>query len=318
MTSTHAPAGGFIGKLPTRAEYLPVPSWAPAFAELDAWLSSTMEWAAARAGAEWAERFARGAAHGFVFRAPASAPDEVLCGALTPSRDSAGRQFPLALGVPLRLPPEVVGRAELLPFVFETIWSEATRGLLDALETGKAELASDLQLEPAADVAEAAQLYADWAAQLPLAELWALLGPALADPRATLRLLFETLAPLRRVERPETTLSLRLPLGQASGLGLCFWLDLVRRALGWRQTVPNLFWSHDGHNGAVMLHLGGPPKATLAELWMPTGSRDDIADLTITPPRELVDMLPALPATVEGALVSFETCVAVFLETVGS
>ncbi len=310
-------AAGFIGKLPTRAEYLPVPSWAPGFAVFDEWLSSSIEWAAARAGSDWPPTFANGAVYGFVFQARSSAPDEVLCGALAPSRDSAGRQFPLAVGAPLRLPPEVVSQVELLPFVLETVWSESTRLVLDALETGKPELAGDLRLEPAADVEEAARLYADWAAQLPLIELWALLGPALAEPRASLRLLLETLAPLRRVERPETTLSLRLPLGQASGLGLCFWLDLVRRCVGWRQTVPSLFWSHDGNNGAVMLHLGGAPKATLAELWLPTGRREEIADLTLRPAQALVDMLPALPGAVEAALASGATSVAAFLQALG-
>jgi hypothetical protein len=53
----------------------------------------------------------------------------------------------------------------------------------------------------------------------------------------------------------------------------------------------------------------------LAELWMPTGGRDDIADLTMPPPQALVDMLSALPAAVEGALASGETSVAVFLQT---
>jgi type VI secretion system ImpM family protein len=317
MTPAYAHTGGWIGKLPSRAEYLPVPSWAPAFAAFDAWLTTSIEWAAARAGADWTQRFAGGAVHGFVFRSPVAAPDEVLCGALAPSRDSAGRQFPLALAAPLRLPPEVVVRPELLPFLLETVWSEATRALVEALETGNPELAGAIQLEPAADVAEAAGLYAEWAAQLPLAELWALLGPALGDPRATLRLLFETLAPVRQVERPATTLSLRLPLGQASGLGLCFWLDLVRRGLGWQRTVPNLFWSHDGSNGAVMLHLGAAPKATLAELWMPTGGRDEIADLTLPPPRALVDVLPALSAAVEGTLASGDASVAAFLQSLG-
>lgn len=317
MTSATAHAGGWVGKLPSRAEFLPVPSWAPSFAAFDAWLTTSIEWAAARAGTDWSQRFAGGALHGFVFRSPAAAPDEVLCGALAPSRDSAGRQFPLAVGVPLRLAPDVVARAELLPFLLETVWGEATRALLEALETGNTGLAGELQLEPAADMADAAGLYADWAAQLPLAELWTLLGPALADPRPTLRLLFETLAPVRQVERPETTLSLRLPLGQASGLGLCFWLDLVRRSLGWQKTVPNLFWSHDGSNGAVMLHLGAAPKATLAELWMPTGGRDEIADLTLPPPQALVDVLPALPAAVEATLAAGPTSVLAFLQSLG-
>lgn len=124
-------------------------------------------------------------------------------------------------------------------------------------------------------------MYDEWVHTLPVSELWALLGPALANPAATLRLLLEALAPTRGVEQPTTSLALRLPLGIAGGAALCVWLDIVRRSLGWRSTLPSLFWSHDGTTGFALLHLGRPSKTALTELWLPSGSRDEIVDLTV-------------------------------------
>lgn len=314
MMAFRAGCAGVVGKLPSRAEYLPVPASAPGFAAFDAWLTDAAEWAAERAGPNWVERFAQGAMHGFVFREPAAPPDGILCGAVVPSCDSAGRQFPLALAVPLQLSPELLARCELLPFVLEAVWAEATQALAELRAGGlTVDAISSISVNPDMDAAEAADLYGRWAAELPLAELWLLLGPALAKPEATLRLLFEALAPLRGVERPQTTLSLRLPLGVAGGAALCFWLDVVRRCVGWNATVPSLFWSHDGHDGAAVVHLGRPPRDTLAELWLPTGSRDAIADMTVEPAGEVIQACRVLPPSAQALLSAPAVTVSQFL-----
>jgi type VI secretion system ImpM family protein len=281
MTAFVAGRAGAVGKVPWRAEYLAVPAHEPSFAAFDAWLTEATEFAAAR-GPVWTEAFSRGAMHGFAFRSASDAVDSALCGALAPSRDSAGRHFPLALGAPLRMSPELLARPELLPFSLEGLWLEATSGLADLMGASGPDGAATPALSAGhdAELAEAAGLYDSWVGGLPLRELWALLGAALGDPHGTLQLLLETLGPLRGVERPNVALSLRLPLGLAGGAALCFWLDLVRRYVGWESTLPSFFWSHNGSNGAALLHLGRPSKAALAELWMPEGTRDDVADLT--------------------------------------
>lgn len=271
-----------VGKLSSRGEYLPVPSHAPSFAAFDAWLSTAMEWATRAGGPDFPEAFQRGALHGFAFRPDGERGPNLLCGVLSPSRDSAGRLFPLALGVPLQVAPQAAGRPELMPFVLETLWAEAGGLLLDILAappSGSIE-PPVVTAEPDADAEHAAETYDDWAARITLRELWALLGPSLSRPAATLRLLLEAVLPVRGQESAQTTLSLRLPLGAGSGASLCFWLDVVRRHARWQSTLPSFFWSHDGTTGAALLHLGRPPASTLAELWLPSGTRDEIADLT--------------------------------------
>lgn len=320
MTAFAAGRAGAVGKVPWRAEYLPVPSNAPSFAAFDAWLTEATEWAAAGAGPGWPVAFTQGAMHGFIYRAPTDAADTTLCGALAPSRDSAGRLFPLALGAPLRMSPELLARPELLPFSLEGLWAETTAALAALMNEPPAGApgASLLATGQDAEVAEAAQLYDDWVSTLPLAELWALLGPALSNPSATLHMLCETLLPTRGVERPTTTLSLRLPLGLAGGAALCFWLDIVRRYVGWQSTLPSLFWSHDGSNGAALLHLGRPSKGALAELWMPSGKRDDAADLTNPADPAWIDAFSPLPQAMLATLSSPQATVAQLLSAISA
>ena len=319
MTTFIAGCAGAVGKVPWQAEYLPVPTQASSFAAFDAWLTEAIECAVAGGGSYWPDAFARGAMHGFVFRSAAEPADTALCGAITPSRDSAGRPFPLALGASLRMSPQLLARPELLPFSLEGLWAEALGGLVDLMAEAPPESVTPaLNAGHDADVAEAAGLYDDWVASLPLRELWSLLGPALSNPSATLQLLLETLTPIRGIERPQATLSLRLPLGLAGGAALCFWLDIVRRHVGWRNTLPSLFWSHDGDSGAALLHLGRPSKGALAELWMPTGRREDVADLTSPADPALVEVLSPLPPAVLATLREPAAPVAQLLTVLGA
>lgn len=319
MTAFVAGRAGAVGKVPWRAEYLAVPAHDASFAAFDAWLTEATEFAAAR-GSSWSEAFTRGAMHGFVFRSATDPVDSVLCGALAPSRDSAGRLFPLGLGAPLRMSPELLARPELLPFSLEGLWIEATAALADLMGASGPDEAANRALTAGhdADLAEAAGLYDAWVSGLPLRELWALLGPALVNPHATLQLLLETLAPTRGVERPNATLSLRLPLGLAGGAALCFWLDLVRRYVGWESTLPTFFWSHDGNTGAALLHLGKPSKAALAELWMPDGTRDDVADLTRPADPAWAEAFSPLPPAVVATLSLPDAAVAQLLAAISA
>lgn len=319
MTTFVAGSAGAVGKVPSRAEYLPVPGGAPAFAALDTWLSSANDWALRGAGPAWPEAFAQGAMHGFVFRAAGEPADSILAGALAPSHDSAGRLFPLAVAAPLRMASALLTRPELLPFSLEGLWAEATGALAELLRQRGAEAALVPALGAGADaeVSEAAAMYDEWVRTLPLSELWALLGPALANPAATLRLLLEAVLPARGVEQPNTSLTLRLPLGLAGGAALCVWLDIVRRALGWRTTLPCLFWSHDGTTGFALVFLGRPGKTALTELWLPSGSRDEVVDLTVAIELASTEAFSPLPPAVAATLGTPQTTVAHLLAALG-
>ncbi|HEX7668078.1 MAG TPA: hypothetical protein VF395_00775, partial [Polyangiaceae bacterium] len=72
--------------------------------------------------------------------------------------------------------------------------------------------------------------------------------------------------------------SLRLPLGQAGGAAVCFWLSFVHRAARLHDFVPGFFWTHDGQWGHLVLHLGAPPRTTLAQLWLGAPQTDEVHD----------------------------------------
>jgi type VI secretion system ImpM family protein len=294
-----------LGKAAHQAEFLRVQAGAPALAAFDAWLVESMEWALGRGGPHWPEVFARSPIQAFALNLPGHEATRLVAGALAPSADSARRQFPLVVAAPLRVTEPLLAAPRLLPLVLEGLWAQASELLGAILQTGRSDLHALLagkSAAPSVSADEARALYAEWAAELPLVELWALLGPPLDAPEASLRLVTAALEPFRQKERPETRLSLRLPLGRAGGVALCFWIDLICRSLGWTRTIPSFFWSHDGNTGSAILHLGTPPRATLAELFLPSGRCEELCDVTLPVRSNTLAALPELPASVTGLL----------------
>jgi type VI secretion system ImpM family protein len=290
-----------LGKAPFQAEFLRIPSSTPGFSAFDTWLTDATEWASARAGSEWPSAFASGAIHAFAFRPPGSPPDLLVCGALAPSHDRAGRQFPLAAAASIRASRGIVERPHLLPFALESFWTSATALLLEVLNRPDAvPTASSAHLVAEPDIAEqeAEELYDQWTRELEVSELCNLLELSSGDLAGILRLLNAAVSPFVDTEGPDTPLSLRVPLGLVGGVALCFWLNLLTRMLRWRSTIPSFFWSHDGQRGEALLHLGRPPKMTLAELWMPTGRYDPFCDLTRRPSPEVLQQTPEAPEVV--------------------
>lgn len=240
------------------------------------------------------EVFPGGATHAFVFRAHGERP--LLAGAVTPSADQAARAFPLAVASEIEASDRVAAHPELLPVALESLWLE-TSEWAGQLCRGTHEPRQLEALGAAMPVAvdDALRAYRSWMTDLPVRDLLAMVFDS--DVRAagrSLGTLIEAVYPHRNVESPNTPLSLLLPLGAAGGAAVCFWLDVARRASGWRRTIPSFFWSHDGRSGSLMLHLGSPPASSLEELWLPTGSRDEICDLISAPDDDWIVQPPKI------------------------
>lgn len=322
MSELTGGAAAIVGKCPAAADFLHVRAGHPDLVEFDEWLANSIEWAAAHAGPDWFEAYSRGQVHAFLYH-PKGRENAPLTGAIGPSSDSAGRKFPLALATMLSLSPNLVRSPHLLPLMLEEYWAAAgdlvaearLRPLPDLDERARA-----LVIEPGIEFEHAFASYGAWANEMPLVELWALLGRETfgRDPITLLRLLGEAVRPVARVERPKSPLTLRLPLGQAGGAALCFWLDLTRRLVSWRATVPSFFWSHDGQAGGLMLHLGEPPPSTMAELWRPSGARDEVCDLTTLHEGSWISALPPLPARLQAVLANDGASVADLLAAADS
>ncbi|HTQ05821.1 MAG TPA: type VI secretion system-associated protein TagF [Polyangiaceae bacterium] len=304
MTAYEIHGQGILGKVPYVAEFVRAHGGDHGLAGYDAWVAESFEWALGHAGRAFPDAFASGGVHAFALRADANA-DELVAGVVGPSADSAGRRFPLTVAGSVRAGDALVARPEVTPLVFESLWAAAGE-LWSPARSGEV---SDLRaaaagFRPASDlgVDEALGLYAEWAARVRVSELWESIGLEAAGAGDCLRLFVAAVEPFRGVERPETRLSLRLPLGRAGGVALCFWIDALRRNLRWRRTVPSFFWWHESDRGAALVHLGTPPRATLAELFLPSDTRDEVCDLSSGERSSDPSALPPLADSILGVL----------------
>jgi type VI secretion system ImpM family protein len=305
-----------FGKLSSRADFVHIGPRAEPFERFDDWLTNCVEWAHARSGAAWCDAFRVGGVRAFVYRVGSSA--SLIVGALAPSRDEAGRLFPISVAAPVALGPDFAGAPQLLPFACEGAWQEAgecVAALLSAPLTDSGKCIAAMSAPRELSFVDAQLAYAAWADTLTLTELWLLIGgePGPDGLHGILRFVAAAVQPYRSREFPETQLSLRLPLGAAGGAAVCFWLDVVRRLVGWRTTVPSFFWSHDGASGQLTVHLGVPPAATVSQLWLPTSERDEFCDLSLSLDVPVVQRLAPLSERAERALAHGDTAVASLL-----
>lgn len=278
---------GLVGKLPASADFLRFRAGSEAFQGLLGWLIDGVQ---------------RAAASGVGLSDPAEAGVQALCfrgrgasalvGALAPSSDQAGRRFPIAAVSELAFDAELAGHPEALPLVLEAVWAVTAQLVVELQQLERAELeeaqrdTARFEAEMELGVADALSAYRSWTNELELDDFLALVfGANLEHAVGALALAEEAVSPYRGVEHPDTPLSLRLPLGQAGGAAVCFWLDLIVRLTGWRRTVPSFFWSHDGDSGALLLHLGRVPPSALRALWLPTATSEEVCDL-VQPDRE--------------------------------
>lgn len=299
MTTGESSALGMVGKVPWSDEYVRFRVEGEPFLAFDGWLTDNVEWAGARAGAGWPLSYRAGQVNAFVFR-PADATKPILAGAITPSADGAGREFPLAIVASIQMDDGLMGSPQALPIVLKEFWQLTSELAVKSL--GGIDFDRDLAFARAAaatSLGEALAWYEDWVRTMPLADLSLLVfGDAGVTVVRAVRVVLAAVGPYCNVERPKTPLTLRLPLGASGGAAVCFWIDFVKRAARWTSTIPSFFWSHDGNAGTMLLHLGDPPRSTLAQLWMPTGDRDEFCDLAPPIGPEQVERLPELPPSV--------------------
>lgn len=281
---------GLVGKLPASADFLRIRAGSEVFQALLGWMIDGVQHGAARgrsaveAPPALSDAAARAMAVGPAVQAlcyRGRPGTSALAGAIAPSADQAGRRFPIAAACELDIDAALAEHPEALPLVLESVWAVTSQLVIDLQQQGRAEIeAAQPYAELEVSVPDAVATYRSWTDALELDDFLALVfeGDA-AHAASALALTDEAVAPYVGVENPDTPLSLRLPLGQAGGAAVCFWLDLIVRLTGWRRTVPSFFWSHDGSSGALMLHLGRVPAAALGELWQPTGASDEVCDL---------------------------------------
>ena len=86
------PVSGYYGKLPVSSEFLRLHAAGPELRELDKWFQLGVQYAKAKAGSEWSSLVANADIWNFFFVPEGNG--RLVCGAVFPSHDRAGRSFP--------------------------------------------------------------------------------------------------------------------------------------------------------------------------------------------------------------------------------
>jgi type VI secretion system protein ImpM len=250
-------AAGFYGKIPAEADFVRSRSGSPVAESLASWLEDSLEVGGARAD---------GSAARFVLRF--AGEEAVFLGALAQSVDKVGRAFPLAVFAAAS--GSGLGSAfPLLP--------RAARAFLDGAE----ELLRKARSLSLAGFTEGARsLSPPSPGELAGARAWAS-GPASAwkagdllarasggDPaRAPCAWhAFRTACASARGREPlRGAVALDCPVGNEADVYA--WLELARRALGWR-SAPSFLW-REGATRRLVLAFGPPPAAVIGHLLGP-------------------------------------------------
>jgi hypothetical protein len=262
-----------LGKAPWQNEFLPTAGLCGELWAFDEWLFRN---------AESLRDYSGGPPYGFLLQFESTSGSlGSVAGVISPSQDLAGREYPLAVASRVVLASDVAKHPEVAPIVLESHWNVALELLTDARlarpEENDRRLAH-LTDEPATAGIVASELYAAWVQATSSMDLASLLGRSVDWLRAALQAIATRLSPAAS----QAVSAFRVPLGRAGGGALCFWLDVLRRAMPWSDHVPSFFWCHDDEGGEALILVGrAEDDTTLRALWQPTAASTQVCNLTL-------------------------------------
>ena len=241
------PVSGYYGKLPVSPEFLRLHAAGPELRELDEWFQLGVQYAKAKAGSEWSSLVANADIWNFFFVPEGNG--RLVCGAVFPSHDRAGRSFPFLTFlllerrdlpptpwlIPLRCGPFLVKTRQFLQQLRADLDWNAFRSHAESLD-------GDIDRD-----ASLAAGFEDYLSRTTTKEFWSRMsvetdhpGHDGLDHERTIQL-----APAGEQSSEGTTWGRTFPLLKghaAETYDLPFWLELHARLLGGRKgTWPALF-----------------------------------------------------------------------------
>jgi len=250
---------GFYGKLPVSSEFLRWNASSAEIEELDRWIREGMYYAKTSLSSSWPMDFAQTDPWNFLF-----VPREGLrfiVGALIPSQDKAGREFPFLIY-------HLLGKLEYSPALwcaplrfrrFFTQCHDAIKEIANASDISKVEdRVRSLGWSAMPDDESGEKLYRALLLGKESRELWASLFGDFEHPDKY-RLfaeVIECLDAFRQGGGPETSYSVKVPLlpsCREETYDLPFWVDLITRAAGKEREVRMLLWSRRPSKGKPLL-----------------------------------------------------------------
>jgi len=271
---------GLFGKHPSAGDFLRVNASSTEVRAFDQWLSGSIS-RAERSFDEWKEIYQRATASSFLFHAHWQADNpRCLLGTLVPSRDQAGRLFPLALFAEIDARTVDV-RYPALP---HHPFLQDLRSMLGRRERlTQDELASSVQRVRVPDDGGMQRAYDQHADHLERSTLGSALAPIFDGAPSGLReralsLLRSACGPARD-PRNLPRYGLRCPLGRGGPSAAALWLELFRASIG-TPIMPNVLWNDE----AVVIFFSRLSSKALMALWLPSWQDDNIFDIASDDP----------------------------------
>jgi len=247
-----------FGKMPTAGDFVAAGASFPVAQAFQRWLMEENDLMTAR-GKVLPQAPVR-----FLYRDP-SASGAIL-GVLSPSRDTVGRSFPLALMTYVN-PSTAVQQFPSLPAAYSPFIDGAAALLQRAYQFHPAAFYQHTQTLPRPDAHELSEAY-NWTYQALGAThgqtiLEALFGPIQHGVHFHGIHMFRTACQRVRGNDPgNATIFLECPC--ADDLQLAFWLVFAQSQLGWTRAPPAIFWNAPQNpDHRMILALGAPTPGTL-------------------------------------------------------
>ncbi len=233
------------GKLPNRPDFVRINANHPAITEFDELIQRALELLASQE--DWSQSYDRGGPVAFQF--VSNDLRYTLSGVLAPSRDQAGRRYPL-LAVAIAPSESIAGSAHIAPIANEVFFDGLSEQVGNAIDNSVEALScsqfleSQLRSDPAlTDLDLARSVVSRFMATTPAARLSKLLEDGAGGVRleqALLNLAFYR-AFLRRFDNAATNQAILLPLPHATGeqaLVACAWLSIIGALCDGRSSSP--------------------------------------------------------------------------------
>ncbi len=273
-----------FGKVPALGDFVRSPPRSDEMTAFEEWVTGAMALGETRRGAAWREDLEAADTLAFLWGGPSSSKGRgMLAGVIKASHDAVRRAFPIVVCVPLPV-AAFASSPHLAPLVLVEFFREAARAAGNAAHArsqAEFQLAVTGPRAPAlAGVSAASSTYSTWIKATRsrdlLSDLFATDGAA--QPEHAIHTIVDATHPFRGREAPPLSLGVRAPVGAHAETAAALWIDLVRCAAGWSETVPSFFWPLSGTTVLVQLGVEAPP-SVLVDLWAPSAQSDAVCEL---------------------------------------
>jgi len=235
---------GYFGKLPSRADFVRFNATAPVYRAFDDWIQGGLRTAASPQYAEFNQAYASAGTSCFVFR-PAGGHG-ALVGAIRPSRDQAGRNYPFFVATPV----DEVARLEEYGLFFDRaaeLVSSAVESRLNTEQLNEQLQNSPIHMGPGGAGSDLSQVSFGTLCE----QLWG----SFFDSRkyATFKNLLDLLLPMRGKGQPVFSYGLKFPIadGDLQKTSIRFWLDTCSALLDLPGFKSSMVWNlGDGHGSS--------------------------------------------------------------------